>query len=523
MELTLVSTILYTFISFPILYMFTKHFLNKIRNHPPTPFLNLPFLGHLYLLKKPLHRTLSKISAKSGPLLLLNFGSRRVLLVSSPSAAEECLSKNDVVFADRPHLLAGKHLGYNYTALHWASYGDHWRNLRRMVTVEVFSAHRLRSSQVIRVEETRILLDRLFRASRSSGTPRSSKENIVDMKLTFFEMTLNVLMRMIAGKRYYGEDDVADEAEAKRFKEIITESFVIGGASNLGDFLPLMKLVEKRGIEKKMIALRKKRDEFVQELIDQHRRHMEDGNGDDTAESGTGRKSMIELLLSLQQTQPEYYSDEIIRGLILVLLGAGTDTTVVTMEWALSLLVNNPDALKKAQIEIDNHVGQDRLINESDISNLPYLRCIIAETMRMYPAGPLLLPHESSVDCKVGGFVIPKGTMLIVNVWAIQNDSKLWAEPRRFMPERFEGLEGTRDGYKFLPFGSGRRACPGEGLAMRMMGLVLGSLLQCFDWERIGKELVDMTEGPGLTMPKLQPLVVRCLPRVTMATKLNQI
>ncbi|XP_074381023.1 cytochrome P450 81Q32-like [Apium graveolens] len=519
MELTILSSIFYTFLVFPILYMFTKHCLNKIQNLPPTPFLNFPFLGHLYLLKKPLHRKLSKISAKHGPLLLLNFGSRRVLLISSPSAAEECFTKNDVVFANRPHLLAGKHLGYNYTSLTWASYGDHWRNLRRMATVEVFSAHRLQSSQVIRVEETRILLDRLFRASRSSeSTSRTSKENIVDMKSTFFEMMLNVLMRMIAGKRYYGDNDVSDEVEARRFKEIVSETFVISGASNLGDFLPVMKLVEKRGIEKKMMVLRKKRDQFVQELIDEHRQNMNDS---DTTKSG--RMSMIELLLSLQQTEPEYYNDEIIRGLILVLLVAGTDTTVVTMEWALSLLVNNPDVLKKAQIEIDNHVGQDRLLNESDIANLPYLRCIIAETMRMYPAGPLLVPHESSAECKVEGYSIPEGTMLIVNLWAIQNDPKIWAEPSRFMPERFEGFEGTRDGYKFMPFGAGRRACPGEGLAMRMIGLVLGSLLQCFDWERVGKELVDMTEGPGLTMPKLRPLVVRCQPRMTMPSQLKQI
>ena len=236
-----------------------------------------------------------------------------------------------------------------------------------MVTVEVFSAHRLRSSQVIRVEETRILLDRLFRASRSSGTPRSSKENIVDMKLTFFEMTLNVLMRMIAGKRYYGEDDVADEAEAKRFKEIITESFVIGGASNLGDFLPLMKLVEKRGIEKKMIALRKKRDEFVQELIDQHRRQMEDGNGDDTAESGTGRKSMIELLLSLQQTQPEYYSDEIIRGLILVSLFSILFLSNKNDQYFISDLQYLPELLVDLQIVVNF-----MLIGMSSIENLTF-------------------------------------------------------------------------------------------------------------------------------------------------------
>lgn len=206
-----------------------------------------------------------------------------------------------------------------------------------------------------------------------------------------------------------------------------------------------------------------------------------------------------------------------------VFLAAGTDTSVTTMEWALSLLVNNPQVLKKVQTEIDNHVGQDRLFNESDIAALPYLHCIIMETMRMYPPGPLLVPHESSAKCTLGDYSIPGGTMLLVNEWAIQNDPKIWSEPRKFKPERFEGLQGTRDGFKFMPFGSGRRACPGEGLAMRMIGLVLGSIIQCFDWERVGKEMVDMTEGTGLTLPKLHPLVVKCHPRPIMINQLSQI
>lgn len=348
------------------------------------------------------------------------------------------------------------------------------------------------------------------------------------MKSMFFEVMLNVMMRMIAGKRYYGEN-VAELEEARRFKEIVAETFYLGGASNLGDFLPALKWVVARGVEKRMIVLRKKRDEFVQELIEEHRGKMGSnggvggGGGREGSELGGGKKSMIEVLSSLQETEPDYYTDEIIRGLMMVLLVAGTDTSVGTMEWALSLLVNNPEVLNKAQIEIDNHVGQDRLFNESDIADLPYLHCIITETMRMYPPGPLLVPHESSVRCTLGDYSIPGGTMLLVNEWAIQNDPKLWSEPRKFKPERFEGLEGTRDGFKFMPFGSGRRACPGEGLAMRMVGLVLGSLIQCFDWERVGKEMVDMTEGTGLTLPKLRPLVVKCQPRPTMINQLSQI
>lgn len=192
------------------------------------------------------------------------------------------------------------------------------------------------------------------------------------------------------------------------------------------------------------------------------------------------------------------------------------------MEWGLSLLLNNPHVLRKAQNEIDMHVGKDRLIEESDIANLPYLRCIVNETLRLYPAGPLAIAHESSKDCVVGGYNIPRGTMLIYNLWAIHHDPKLWPDPESFNPERFEGREATRDGFKLLPFGSGRRRCPGEGLASRLVTITLGLLIQCFDWEVIIEDMVDMTEAPGLTMPKAQPLVVKCKSRVVMQNLLLQ-
>ncbi|KAI3785437.1 hypothetical protein L1987_44555 [Smallanthus sonchifolius] len=196
------------------------------------------------------------------------------------------------------------------------------------------------------------------------------------------------------------------------------------------------------------------------------------------------------------------------------LLTAGTDTSTATVEWAFSLLLNHKHVLQKARDEIDIHVGENRLVDEPDMANLPYLLCIVNETLRMYPPGPLLVPHESSDDCVVGGYHIPRGTMLLVNQWAIHHDPDLWADPEMFYPERFEGLEGrTRDGFRFMPFGSGRRSYPGEGLAVLMIGLTLGLLIQCFDWERISEEMVDMSEGPGLTMPKAQPLVAKCTPR----------
>ncbi|KAJ4981226.1 hypothetical protein NE237_032063 [Protea cynaroides] len=500
-----ISAFYYFLFFFLASFLLSKHLFPKTKNLPPSGPISLPIIGQLYLLKKPLHRTLAGISAQYGPILLLKFGSRRILHVSSPSAAEECFTTNDVVFANRPHFLSGKYLGFDYTTLASASYGQHWRNLRRLTTLEIFSSTRLQMFSKIRTNEVSLLLRRLF-----DGAGKASK--IVEMKSIFFEVTLNGMMMMIAGKRYYGDDDHVDKA--RQFQELVEEMFAAAGASNVVDFLPLLKWVYFNGVEKKLVRLQRKRDQFMLELIEEYRMartHSKD------------EKTLIDVLLSQQEADPNYYTDDIIIGIIQVLLSAGTDTTAGTMEWAMTLLLNHPEVLKKAQAEIDAITGQGRLINESDVANLPYLHCIINETLRMYPAGPLLVPHESSQECIVGGFNIPRGTMLLVNMWAIQNDPKLWEEPTKFKPERMEGMGGVRDGYKLMPFGSGRRSCPGEGLALRVASLTLASLIQCFEWERVDEELIDMTEGTGLTLPKAKPLKAKCKPRPTMLSILSQL
>ncbi|GKC37747.1 cytochrome P450 81E8-like protein [Tanacetum coccineum] len=314
-------------------YLLTTHFRHKIYNLPPTIIPTLPIIGHLYLLKAPLYRTFAKISDKYGPIILLSFGSRRVLLVSSPSISEECFTKNDIVFANRPNMLFGKILGNNFTSMVWAPYGDHWRNLRRMAATEILSNHRLNEFQEIRSNESRLM-------------------------------------------RYFG-GNIAEVEEGKRFKKILDEAFSLAGASNLGDYLPMLNWFGVNGLEKKLIALQKKKDAFFQGLIEQLRK-QEGGE----AGTNTKKKTMIEVLLSLQVSDPDYYTDEMIKSFVL--------------------------------------------------------------------------------DCVVAGYHIPRGTMLLINQWAIHNDPTLWNDPKRFNPERFEGLDGARDGFKLMPFGSGRRNCPGE-------------------------------------------------------------
>lgn len=292
---------------FFLFYVLSKHLLQINKNLPPRPGLSLPIIGHLYLFnfKTPLYRTLANLSNKYGPILFIQFGSRPAVLVSSPSAAEECFTKNDIIFANRPRLLAGKHLGYNYTTLVWTSYGQHWRNLRRIASLEILSSNRLQMFYSIRVDEIRSLIHRLFTGSKGDNFMT------FDMKSLFFELTLNVMMRMMAGKRYYGEN-LTELDEAKKFKEIVTETFELSGATNIGDFVPVLKWVGLNKIEKRLAMLHRKRDNFVQDLIEEHRKSRTD------SASEQRNKTMIDVLLALQEAEPEYYTDEIIRGMIQV-------------------------------------------------------------------------------------------------------------------------------------------------------------------------------------------------------------
>ena len=194
---------------------------------------------------------------------------------------------------------------------------------------------------------------------------------------------------------------------------------------------------------------------------------------------------------------------------------AGTETTGVTIEWAMSLLLNHPEVLQKVRAEIFSHVGHESLLNDSDLAKLPYLRCVVNETLRLYPPAPILLPHCSSEDCMVDGYEIPKGTLLLVHAWAIHRDPSIWKDPTKFKPERFEGTFEEKEGLKYLPFGLGRRACPGATMGFRLVLLALGSAIQCFEWEKVGSDKVDMTPGTGngITISKARPLEALFCPR----------
>ncbi|PKI41259.1 cytochrome P450 81E8-like [Punica granatum] len=489
-------------LSLPFLVLVLRllfHKLSRNKNLPPSP-PSLPIIGHLPYLKHPLHHTLRSLSDKYGPVLFLQFGSQPTVIVSSLQVAEECFTKNDIVLANRPNWTTWKYFGYNFTTILASNYGEHWRNLRKVSAIEIFSTHRLNVLMGIGRDEIRRLVQKLSMGSLQAF-------NRVELRSKLTELAFNIMMRMVVGKRYFG-DDVLDDEKSKEFRYIVKEVVTNSGATNHAEFLPILRWMGYGGFNKRMLRLFKRTDVFLQGLIDEHRRKKIDGS--------EIKNTMIDHLLSLQESEPNYYTDEIIKGLILVMLLAGTDTSSVTLEWALSYLVNHPDVLEKAKNEIDAQIGIDCLIDEPDVLKLHYLQNIIYETLRLKPAAPLLPPHRASEDWQIAGYNVPLNSMVLVNAWAILRDPMLWDDHTSFKPERFEAGPGelNKEAHKLmLPFGLGRRACPGAPLAQRVVGLTLGSLIQYFDWKRVSQDPVDLSEGKGLTMPKAVPLEAMCRAR----------
>ncbi|KAH0745543.1 hypothetical protein KY285_007200 [Solanum tuberosum] len=222
---------------------------------------------------------------------------------------------------------------------------------------------------------------------------------------------------------------------------------------------------------------------------------------------------IIDLLLQLKKEKltPIDLSLEDIKGILMNVLVAGSDTSASVMIWAMTILIKNPKAMKKVQEEIRNLMGKKNIVNEDDIQNMPYFKAVIKETLRLFPPIPLSIPRESMKISTLEGYEFQPRTIVYVNAWAIARDPEIWENPEEFMPERFlnSDIDFKGQDYEFIPFGAGRRRCPAMALGVASVELALSNLLYAFDWELpygLKKEDIDINGRPGITMNKKNDL-----------------
>ncbi|CAN6171240.1 unnamed protein product [Urochloa humidicola] len=434
----------------------------------------------------------------------LRLGSQPAIVSTSADTARLLLQTHDLSFIDRPRWTSGRYIGYDYSDMLWSPYGAYWRQARRLWKSEIFSAARLRAHEHAREAEVRAMLRGLYDGSR-----------MVRLMDHLFALNINVISLMVLGRKY----DVAGDGGSlppEEFRWMIEEFFVLNGVHNVGDMIPWLNWLDLHGYVRRMKKLRETIDQFLEHVLEEHgeRRRREDEKFVDT--------DVVDILL-------EHVDDpslevpiqrDGVKAFTLNLLVGLPDTTSVTVEWAMSELLRNPDVLAKATEELDRVVGCKRHVTEGDISSLPYLEAVVKETMRLHPPSPLLSARLSREDVSMAGYNIPAGTLVFVNVWAIGRDPAVWGgAAAEFRPERFEGSSVDVKGHDFelLPFGSGRRMCPGIVLGLRMVHVILANLLHGFAWrlpDGVAMEELSMEEKWGLSTPRSVPLEAVAEPRL---------
>ncbi|XP_054818090.1 cytochrome P450 CYP82D47-like [Prosopis cineraria] len=487
---------------------------------PPEAGGAWPVIGHLHLLggTEPPHIALGKMADKYGPIFSLRLGVHPTLVVSSWEIAKECFTVNDRAFAGRPKILAFEIMGYNFGMFGTSPYGSYWRHVRKIAILEVLSNHRLEMLKHVRESEIKSAMkdvyDRwIYLNNSDDGENSQSAPLSCEMKKLFGDITFSVVLRMVAGKRL---DEVEGNAAARKG---LREFFRLSGEFVISDALPYLRWLDLGGQEKAMQKTARELDQFVQFWVDEHRRNRDDSVA---GQAKAGRGDFMDVLLSIvdeAEVIDGHDANTIIKATSLALILGATDTTTATLTWAVSLLLNNRQVLKKAVHELDTQVGRQRLVVESDLKNLPYLQSILKETMRLYPAAPLSVPHESLEDCTVAGYHVPSGTRLLTNLSKLLRDPRVYEDPLEFWPERFltthEGLDLRGQHFELIPFGAGRRICPGISFSLLMMQLTLANLLHGFDIATPDNQPVDMREQVGLTSMKASPLHVLITPRLS--------
>ncbi|GMP65082.1 hypothetical protein CsSME_00026043 [Camellia sinensis var. sinensis] len=458
---------------------------------PPGPW-QLPLIGNMHqLISSSLtHQTLTNLAKKHGPLMHLRLGEVSTIVVSSPETAEQVMKTHDLIFAQRPYLLASRIISYNSTNICFAPYGDYWRQLRKICITEALSSKRVETFRGIREEEA---MNFVRDISLNTGSA-------INLSKRIFSHTYGVTARAAFGKKSRDQEE---------FIEAMDEVLKLFGGFSVADMYPSVKLLQvMSGMRRKLEKLHKRVDQILENIVNEHReRKME-------RESGRGEaEDLVDVLLRVQKGGELEFplTDDNIKAVILDIFSAGSETSSGVVEWAMSEMQKNPEVMKRTQAEVRHVFDGKKNVDETCIHELKYLNSVIKETLRLHPSAPLLLPRESNEQCTINGYKIPVKTKIIVNAWAIGRDPRYWNEAEKFEPERF--LNSTLDFkgtcFEYIPFGAGRRICPGIAFAIPNIELPLAQLLYHFDWKLPGgmkPEELDMTEVFALTVRRKNDL-----------------
>ncbi|VAI78552.1 unnamed protein product [Triticum turgidum subsp. durum] len=267
---------------------------------------------------------------------------------------------------------------------------------------------------------------------------------------------------------------------------------------NYGDFIPILRPF-LRGYLNKCRDLQTRRLAFFNSNYVEKRREVMDTPGQDKNKL----RCAIDHILAAEKSGE--ITPENVIYIVENINVAAIETTLWSIEWALAEVVNHPDVQRKVRGEIRDVLGDDEPITESNISKLPYLQAVIKETLRLHSPIPLLVPHMNLEEASLGGYTIPKGSKVVVNAWWLANNPELWEKPEEFKPERFLGEESNVDAtvggkvdFRFLPFGVGRRSCPGIILALPILALIVGKLVRSFEMvPPPGVDKLDVSEKGG--------------------------
>nr|UXF47980.1 cytochrome P450 CYP71-1 [Daphne genkwa] len=471
------------------------------KNLPPGP-RKLPVIGNIHNLAAggPLaHRTLKQLADTYGPIMHLQLGQISTVVVSTPEMAKEVMKTKDANFAQRPQSIAAHTIFYNCTDMVFTHQVEYGRELRKICVMELLNQKRVLSFRPIRQEESVNLIRGI---ASSTGKP-------VNVRASIRSMSYKVIARALIGRR--AETD-------ERYIQLTKEVVELLGGFNLAESFPSFSFLPRiTGLRSRLDRIQNEINGILDGIITEHMELRKKSTSDITG----AEEDILHVLLDLQeQNKLEFpLTRDSIKANLQAMILAGIDTASTAIEWAFIELMKNPALRDKATKELRDVFGKQGKVDEAEFHKLEYLKLVIKETLRKHPSAPLLIPRESIEECEIKGYNIPAKTRVIINAWAISTNPKYWEDPDTFKPERFLDNERTFDyrgnQFEYLPFGSGRRMCPGVAMGLTNVELGLANLLFNFDWklpEGQRPEDLSLSENFGLSVGRKEDLYAIPIP-----------